>query len=225
MGLLRGTSVYLIGAIDHAEDPRKWRREIAQDLLLPMGVRVYDPLVKPSWFSEGMLADDSYKEIKLFKKFLREPQDTFPEGCHENASSQEFRQKMHHLLIEGRMQEIRKLCLRMANNADFIIGRLPKKFTVGTLEELTVAANAGKPILLHLPDGYDTSTWLPAQMGVSSFFQNTFATMEELYDQLRSIDAGDTDVNNLEWVFLSYFNDKDVMNEFSSHQQARGQSS
>ena len=53
MGLLKGSSVYLVGAVDHAEDPRKWRREIANDLLTPLSVRVYDPLVKPSWFDEN----------------------------------------------------------------------------------------------------------------------------------------------------------------------------
>lgn len=217
MGLLKGSSVYLIGSIDHAEDPRKWRKQLTNDVLTPLGVKVYDPLVKPAWFSNDKAwygtFKSSYDEISFFKSYLRDPETEIPN--HDKANGWA---KMKHHLVTHRMQEIRKLCLSMVNSADFIIGKLPKQFTVGTLEELTIAANAGKPILLCLPDGMDTSTWLPAQVG-NSFWSNSFSTMEELSSKIMSIDAGDADVDNYEWIFLSYFNDEDVINEFSNHQQ------
>lgn len=204
MGLLAGTSVYLIGAIDHANDPRKWRREITNKLLLPLGVKVYDPLIKPSWIEDEFpfFEDvDPSEDFRVFKLFLKDPQ----------AYNKEARP-----IITNRMKGIRKLCMRMANNADFIIGAIPKKFTVGTLEELGVAAQSGKPILLYLPDGIDSSTWLPAQLG-PSFFENSFVKMEDLYDRIRSIDSGDTKVDNFEWIFLSYFNNEEIINEFSNN--------
>lgn len=217
MGLLKGTSVYLIGQIDHAEDPRSWRRGIAKNLLSPMGVRIYDPLIKPFWLLEeihGIMPPQWAKDLnpsedfKVFKDFLTSPEEW-------SASAKPA--------IINRMNFIRKLCMRMAASCDFIIGSIPKKFTVGTMEELGFAAKCGKPILLYLPDGMDTSTWLPAQIG-RNFFKNSFTTMNELYDRVRSVDSGDADVDNLDWIFLSYFNDEVIKNEFPDHKQARGQS-
>lgn len=201
MGLLQGSKVYLIGAVDHAEDPRKWRRDITKNLLEPLGVRVYDPLIKPSWFNKEFpqLGTDPSTDFIEFRDLLN-----------GRIKSTEDKQ-----LVNARMKAIRKLCLRMAHDADFIIGSLPKKFTMGTPEELGVAAHAGKPILLHLPDGFDTSTWLPAQ--IPSFFENSFTTMDKLYKRVLSINSGDVIVDNFEWMFLSYFNNKEVKHEFSNH--------
>lgn len=209
MGLLKGTSVYLIGSVDHHKDPRKWRKEIATELLQPLGVKVYDPIIKPEWFNEDYPLDcDPSQDFLQFKQLLK---STLSWSEHTKN------------LTEKRMWGVRELCLRMAHDANFIIASLPRKFTVGTFEELGVAASSKKPILVYLPDGADTSTWLPPQMGRSleSFRKNTFSTMEELYNRVRSIDSGDADVDNLEWIFLSYFNDKVIKNEFPDHQQVR----
>ena len=208
MGLLQGTSVYLIGSVDHHKDPRKWRKEISSELLSPLGVKVYDPIIKPSWFNDEFpLACDPSTDFIQFKQLLTE---TLSNSNHTLT------------LTEQRMWAVRELCLRMAHDANFIIASLPKKFTVGTLEELGAAAAAKKPILVYLPDGADTSTWLPAQMGrdIKNFRENTFSTMEELYNRVRAIDSGDACVNNLDWIFLSYFNDKVIKNEFPDYQQA-----
>ena len=186
MGLLKGSSVYLIGAVDHADDPRAWRRKLAEEVLVPMGIKVYDPLVKPSWLGDacvsgpdsiGQLVDPS-KDFLIFKEFLKNPTQF---TASESAS------------IMARMDYIRKFCLRMASNCDFIIGSLPKRFTVGTLEELKVATDAGKPVLLHLPDGFETSTWLPAQ--IDGFFRDSFKSMEELGQRLKDIDSGKAKVD------------------------------
>ena len=215
MGLLQGTSVYLIGSVDHHKDPRKWRKEIADELLRPLGIKIYDPLIKPDWFNqEYPLACDPSLDFQQFKQLLT---GTLLPTPGENGP-------LHtKWLAEKRMWAVRELCLRMAHDCSFIIASMPKKFTVGTLEEFGVAAAAKKPILMYLPDGFDTSTWLPAQIGksVDSFLKNSFSSMEELHDRVRSIDSGDANVDNLEWIFLSYFNDKVIKNESPDYQQAR----
>ncbi len=205
MGLLNGTSVYLIGSVDHHKNPRGWRKEIADKLLHPLGVKVYDPLVKPSWFQEKYPIPDPSNDFEFLKTVMKSPNE-FSESLKQAA--------------ENRMNGVRELCLRMTHDCNFIICSMPKKFTVGTMEELGVAAAAKKPILLYLPDGADTSTWLPAQLNKSCFYEfydDSFATMNALYDRVRLIDSGDVDVNSLEWLFLSYFDNEDVKNEFSIH--------
>jgi hypothetical protein len=219
MGLLNGTSVYLIGSVDHHKDPGKWRKEIAKDLLRPLGVKVYDPTTKPGWFNDEYPLDcDPTLDFHLFKQLLSTKALPTPAGPLGGPDHPRW-------LAEKRMWGVRDLCLRMAHDCNFIIASLPKKFTVGTLEELGVAAQAKKPILIYLPDGADTSTWIPAQIGkdLDNFFKNTFSTMEELYDRVRNIDSGDANVDNLSWIFLSYFNDEVVKNEFPDHHQTRDQ--
>jgi hypothetical protein len=65
----------------------------------------------------------------------------------------------------------------------------------------------------------DTSTWLPAQMSMNlnKFFQNSFSTMQELCTRVLDIDSGSVKVDSLEWIFLSYFNDEAIKNEFPDH--------
>jgi len=205
MGLLKGSSAYLIGSVDHHKNPNKWRKDITKDLLNPLGVNVYNPLMKPSWFQEEYpLVDNVHpsKDFELFKAVLN------------NRECKEFTDITP---IENRMNAVRELCLRMANDCNFIIGFVPKKFTVGTWEEFGVAALSKKPILLYLPEGYDTSTWIPAQLNKSlnRFFEDSFTNIDDLYNRVKSIDSGDAKVNNLEWLFLSYFNNKDIKNELS----------
>ena len=71
MNYLRGSSVYLTGAIDHSDDPRGWRKKITRELLLPMGVRVYDPLVKPSWLSPAARTNPSLYYDAINRAILR----------------------------------------------------------------------------------------------------------------------------------------------------------
>src|SRR5271169_4843367 len=64
--LLAGTSVYLAGAIEHEQSPSSWREKIKRELLYPLSVKVYDPLVKPSYLSELARGDPkSYRSMLL----------------------------------------------------------------------------------------------------------------------------------------------------------------
>lgn len=206
MSLLRGSSVYLAGAIDHIDDPKSWRHKITHSLLLPMGVKVYDPLVKPSWLSEYAKADLSCY-IDLMGKLL------------ENKSLNYDDYQMW----RG-MKEVRQIDLRMAHSADFFIVSLPKKFTVGTLEELGIAAKSKKPILIHMPDGI-VSTWLPTQIAneIHEYKVSHFSEWDDIHKYLIGVDEGTIRVDNLRWVFMSYFNDPAVKAayEVPSYRQAR----
>jgi hypothetical protein len=214
MGLLDGTSVYLVGAIDHASDPHKWRRELTNNLLHPLGIKVYDPLVKPSWLDKVYphIEDDVVSDFLVFKRLLGEPR-SIPEEQHE--------------MVWDRMHGIRELCLRYAHDCSFMIVNLPKQFTIGTLEEIGVAADAGKPVFFVLPDGPATSTWFPPQVydRLEEFHEYTFNSMEELSNHLRAIDSGDVAVDRLRWVFLHYFSDRNVIHEFSNRESIGSQSS
>lgn len=211
MNLLRGSTVYLAGSIDFHQDPRGWRNRIREELLTPLGVRVYDPLIKPSWFSPAARGNpNSYREA-LRSAAGGEESNTITDAAWEA------------------MAQIRKADLRFASDANFVICSLPKVFTVGTMEELAVATNAGKPILFHLPDGAGTSTWLPVQVAKSmdEYLDSVFYDWKSLYQRLLDIDAGRVRVDNYKWIFLSYFNDlavKAVLDEIPSHQPTRTES-
>lgn len=187
MGLLNNSSVYLVGAVDCHEDPMRWRKEISSNLLEPLGIKVYNPLIKPKWFNDNFNIDNIDDEIKEFKRII-------------NNDIQ--------LDVEKRMFAVRKLCLRMASDANFIIASIPKKFTVGTFEELSIAANVGKPILIYMPDGIDISTWIPVQLfdNLKSFKEHTFTSMDDLYNYVKMVDSGDIKVDNIQWLFISYHN-------------------
>lgn len=196
MNRLKGTTVYLAGSVDHHEDPRKWRKDIARDLLLPLGIRVYDPLIKPSWMcKQAKTSPGRYRDI------LNDPE---------------------HLLQDdlwAGMAEVRKVDLRLAHSCDFMIVSLPKKFTVGTMEEISVAAAAGKPILVHAPDGFDVSTWLPVQLASSpkEYRENhLFVNWSDLYSYVRGVDNGSLKVDNYKWIFITYNEDMDVRKAYES---------
>ena len=64
MNRLKGTTAYLAGSVDHHEDPRKWRKEVARNLLQPLGIGVYDPLVKPGWMcSQAKTSPGRYRPL------------------------------------------------------------------------------------------------------------------------------------------------------------------
>jgi nucleoside 2-deoxyribosyltransferase len=196
MNRLKGATAYLAGSVDHSEDPRKWRREIARDLLIPLGVGVYDPLIKPSW-----MCDYAKTSPGRYRDILNNPEHLLQNDIWEG------------------MAEVRKVDLRLAHSCDFMIVHLPKQFTVGTMEEISVAAAAGKPILVHAPDGCDISTWLPVQLASSpgEYRENhLFTNWFDLYSYIRGVDNGSLKVDNYKWIFITYSEDMDVRNTYES---------
>jgi len=198
MNKLKGSSVYLTGSIDHSEDPRKWRRDIANNLLLPLDIKVYDPLIKPGWLGDlGGCHPSTYNDAIT---------SAVKDGYADSVES--------HIFNDG-IKKVRDIDLRFAHDCNFMICHLPKKPTFGTLEELKVATDAGKPILFHMPDGV-VSTWIPAQVAstLDEYVSHChFGTWDELYDYVIAVDSGKLDVDKFKWIFISYYEDPDVISE------------
>lgn len=187
MGLLQGSTVYLAGAIEHENSPTSWRERIKRELLWPLGIKVYDPLVKPSFMSA--LAKGSPVEYRSMLKADPGREIVWPA-----------------------LAEIRDIDRQFAYACDFMICNMPLKFTVGTFEELTIAASCNKPVLVFSPDGI-ISTWLPPMLARSSteFFDHVhFGQLYQLHEYVQQVDAGIAKVDKLKWIFLTYFNDCDI---------------
>jgi hypothetical protein len=187
MNLLRGSTVYLCGSIEHAQSPTSWREQIKRELLLPLGIKPYDPLAKPTFLSE--LAKGNPAE---YRQMLIKP-------------DQQER-------VFSALAEIRNLDRQFAYACDFMICNMPKVFTVGTFEELSIAAACNKPVLVYSPDGL-ISTWLPPMLAPNAedyWSRVHFNEWDALYAHLRGIDDGSSGVDNLKWIFITYFNDPDI---------------
>lgn len=193
--LLYGSKAYLAGPVDQSQDPVSWRTKIRQDLLAPMGVKVYDPLIKPSWMPpQGKLPVSTYKEVV---RDIRQALVTNPDMAYD---------------VWDGMQLARKMCSRMVSDADFVICYLPKLFTIGTFEELSLATQQNKPILVVTPQELG-STWLPVMVAdnPTTVYDHIFKTWDELYLYLTAVDYGSlTPMDRYKWLFISYFNDVDV---------------
>jgi hypothetical protein len=193
VNLLRGSKAYLAGPVDQSNDPVSWRTKVRTELLEPMGILTYDPLIKPSWMPyEGKLPVSKYKD------YLNKAQEgPIPES---------------NMPWSG-MAECRRMCLRMVSSADFVICYLPKQFTIGTFEELTLANQQGKPILVVTPEPLNT-TWLPVMLSGSCedwLTSHQFNTWEALYEFIARIDNDEwVSVDIYKWLFASYFSDSDV---------------
>ena len=110
---------------------------------------------------------------------------------------------------------VRKIDLRFAHDCNFFICSLPKRFTAGTFEELKIASDAGKPILMYMPDGV-ASTWVPAQIADSiiDYKDNChFSDWESLYSYITDVDSGKKNVDTFKWIFISYHSDPLVKSE------------
>ena len=173
--LLKNRTVYLAGPIEVDNDPGSWRDRLTDGLAI-LGLRVWNPLVKPEWCTQ-ITGDDQRNDLIKFKDGIK----LF--GGRNGALD--------------RNREIREVCLRLVSACDFIICKIGGK-TVGTFEELAHAAMMKKPVLFI---GEVDSCWRVAQ-----FYNNDpifFANEMVLLSHLAAIDEGLQEVDNLSWIFLN----------------------
>lgn len=181
-GILNNTSVYLSGPIECVENGADWRLAITPQLE-ELGIRVFDPLVKPSW-----IPDINGEKQASQKKILA------------NATEEQY------IEIFNINYEIRKMGVRLAHASDWIICRLPKQRTFGTIEELTIAKNAGKPCLFWCPEGMP-SMWIFSMFAnkrKNSVEEKFYKKWEDLFEYIKSIDSGQTKIDPYEWIFTTY---------------------
>jgi hypothetical protein len=149
-----------------------WRKEITP-LLNERGIIVFDPANKP----------------------LRSVQD---------ETSQEERHKWmadrRYDLIRRFMKQIRGQDLRMVNNCDFVIIRVdPDVHMCGSYEEIAIANQAKKPILVWTIGGkHKTPWWLFAMLP----HEQIFGSREELFEYIDHIDTARRVRTFRRWFFF-----------------------
>jgi hypothetical protein len=172
---LRGTSCYLVGPIEN--DPTcgsDWRK-YAASALAKFGVKIYNPLDRPTWMSP-------------IAQFI-------PPAMSRNeivrALDTGFRPIMNAQSIT------RRICKRFVATCDFVFCYLTDTKTYGTTEELADAYAMGKPIIAVTPMGCP-SLWLYDILRDEMQFDTVCGAI----DYLRMIDNGTTELDAIKWIFI-----------------------
>jgi len=184
-GRLHNTKCYLVGPIEQDSNPDSWRNKVTEKLN-KLGVRVYDPLKKPNWAPQLTVMNKN--------NFLKALNDD-----HINDEARASHDAMHW---------IRDIDRRFVQDADFIICYMPKIFSSGTGEEITIASDMNKPILIYNDDDeLVPSSWLACMLcrDVEEIKETFFPSMEAITEYLGKVDNNEVEIDPFKWVFLSYF--------------------
>lgn len=181
-GKLSNTKVYLAGPIEKADDcsSSSWR-EYIKEPLKSLGIKIWDPLIKPKWFIDKV-GEVSPADQRTDLKQFESPENT-----------------MDMIHAYDRNAYIRHCCLRLASSCDFMICLVDGP-TVGTFEELNVANQQGKPIIFIHKNGKIDSCWRFVQFDFNRCFHAK--NINEAIQYLVNIDNGTIAVNNKHWIFL-----------------------
>jgi hypothetical protein len=184
MNKLRGARIYLSGPIESAKNSTNWRNKLAGKLSLPdIGVRIWDPLQKPSWADDI----DGPKQVQMRMAL-------------ESVHSEDMIRN-----IKSRNNMIRRLGQSMAAQCDIMVLGVDGSFTVGSLEEVDIAEH--KPIfVLNLQSGRIPSMWLVDQLdaynNIDFVFHEDIASLEKT---IRGIDSGEIELTDrYRWLFLTH---------------------
>lgn len=172
---LKNQRVYLAGAMDRVPDRGVgWRSDITP-FLEEMGLRVFNPLNKPT---EVGKEDENYH---INKKILK---------------SQEKYEELSDI-----MKSIRSVDLRLVDISDFLVVNLDlATHPSGTYEEIFLANRSKKPIVIRVEQGkIETPDWLfgtiPHQM--------IFSTWNEVKEYLSKINS-EKEIETLKrWQFFN----------------------
>jgi len=186
MNLLNNTKCYLIGPIEQSADPVGWRNKITAELN-KLGVKVYDPMKKPYWAPKVTVANKGsfLDALNNNKEYTQQDKDAF----------------------EG-MRWIRTIDKRFVNDADFVVCFLPKTFSVGSCEELSICANSGKPVLIWSDKDLIPSSWLADMLckDIEEIRETFFKSSDAVMDYLNKVNNNEIPLDPFKWVFLTYFN-------------------
>lgn len=192
--LLNGTTVYLAGGVENASDGGiTWRNSITPRLK-SLGIKVWNPLIKPEWFvnhvGEEITAESQINSRELFKKLV-----TYGDKFKCKSQILEEEKSINYKKAWCANDYLRKVCLRLARSCDFIICKLG--VSIGTQEEIKESWD--KPILFI---GEMDSSWR-----FSQFYKHEpmfFPSEDDVMEYLWNInDHGRSMVlNNINWIFL-----------------------
>jgi hypothetical protein len=154
---LNGLTIYLCGAIDNY-DRENWRDKYRQSFK-NLGLKIYDPLIKPDWMCE-----------QAHKKIEGKDAEAINDGDYST--------------IKTAGKEIHDVCLSMVSHSDIIFCYLPKVFTIGTIDEIHKADEWFKPIIFVF-DGPGVQSLYAADL----FYRHIVAGRFEMgIDFLKSMD-------------------------------------
>lgn len=179
MNLFNKTRCYLIGNLqsesENWEYVVNWRKDFSEKVR-DMGVITMSPL------------------DKVFVNFKQE--------------SRIFQTEMLKLLEEGKLDEVhnemksvRRRDLAMIDHSNFIVGVLnAEKPTFGTVEELSFAVRANKPIFLVIQQGIKkVPLWIAGMLKPDSFYNS----LDEVLNKLQAIDCGTIPITDENWRLFS----------------------
>lgn len=172
---LKGMRCYLSGAMQKLPDSGvQWRNKLTE-WLHSKDVEVFDPCNKPCDYGDEI-------ESKPWMNSLIKKGDW-------NA-------------IEESIKLLRFIDLRMVALSDFIIVYLSKDIpTCGTWEELAVAVQQNKPVLIVYEQGKKQAPhWLFGQIPTQMIFSN----FEQAKKYLDYIDTAEAVHDSNRWVFFNY---------------------
>jgi hypothetical protein len=178
MGHLNGITMYLAGPIDNYSG-ENWRLKYGPEFK-KLGIKVYDPLVKPAWMSE----------VSGCKKIDEHVKSDMKTGLYQQYAKDS--------------SECRGVCLSMLSHSDAVFVYLPKIFTLGTIEEIIEADRQVKPIMFVF-DGEGV-----VSLYMTDLFSRhmTFNNFEEAFMELNNInDFGVNDRNKdflIRWLPLTH---------------------
>ena len=174
MGILNGTSCYLVGPIEYAMDDT-WRFR-TQKFLNSLGIKVYNPLQKP---------------------FLKDHND---EGKPEVVALMKERENGNFDLVTEKMKEVRNYDLNLVDRCDFIIANIiPGVASWGSAEELVLASKIKRPIFLSSEGGIKK---LPFWLFAVIPHKYVYSSVDDIMDTLGKIDRGEKELDNERWRLL-----------------------
>lgn len=183
MGYLENTKCYLVGPIEHDKSFGMDWREAAVKELNKLHIRVYNPLDRPTWM----------KHIEQYVPMAMSRDEVL--DAIEETKDEEYRSK--YILAQ---QFIRHICLRYVHSCDFVLCYLPNTKTFGTTEELVIAHQARKPIVMICPDRIP-SLW--AYDLVKD--QVVVKCLTQALEYLEDINNGEAELDLLKWIFMKNY--------------------
>lgn len=195
---LNNTSCYLVGPIEHDTGfGRDWR-EVAVETLNKLNIKIFNPLDRPKW----MKHIDEYVPPKMGRE------EVLLKVKHSIGKGREERFKIDNLKASSAQTFVRDMCLRYIHSCDFVLCYLPNAKTFGTTEELVIASNAKKPIIMICPDNIP-SLWIYDLVK----YDYVFDDLQDALGFINNCDQGNIELDPLKWIFLKEYPKFKIMEE------------
>ena len=173
--ILEGTRVYLVGAIESADDSGVgWRQKVVKEFT-DMGIKPLNPCDKP------------------FIKDVDET-DTFQDDMKALRKTGDWNE------LAKRMKEIRIYDLKLVDISDAIFVYLDADLqTCGSWEEIFTANRMKKPIFFVYKQGKEAvPTWMYGVLPHKYFYDS----LEDALETIKGINSGEIEIDSDRWKLL-----------------------